>query len=146
MGSVERKYEKYIITQPKENRVPEFFGPPAKHVQATNMGFLDDDVVKGGFYCETVWFTKGSEEIAVHPHTHDYDEVLAFYGSNPDKPDELGGEIEEWIDNEKYVLTKSCFLFVPKGLKHGPLIIRRVDRPIFHFATGNSGFYHGWKA
>ena len=145
MSLVERKYEKYIITQPKAGRVPEFFGPPAKHVQAIDMGFLDDDVVKGGFYVETVWFTSGSEEIAVHPHIHDYDEVLAFYGSNPDKPEDLGGEIEEWIDDEKYVLTKSGFLFIPKGLKHGPLIIRRVDRPIFHFAAGNSSSYQGQK-
>jgi quercetin dioxygenase-like cupin family protein len=141
----EKQHGKYMITQPKPNFVPNFFGPPAQFVEANRMAFLDDEVIKGGFYVETVWFTKGAEEIAVHPHTHDYDEVLAFYGSNTDNPDELGGEIEEWIDDEKYIITKSCLLFVPRGIKHGPLIIRRVDRPIFHFATGNTRFYHGKK-
>jgi hypothetical protein len=140
------KYDKYIITQAKPpGFIPDFFGPPAKHVEARDMVYLDNTVIKDGFYVEAVWFTKGSEEIAVYPHTHDYDEVLTFFGSNMADPDDLGGEIEEWIGDEKHVLKKSCLVFIPKGLKHGPLIIRRVDRPIFHLATGNTGFYHGEK-
>jgi hypothetical protein len=43
------------------------------------------------------------------------------------------------------VITKSCVLFVPKGVAHGPLRIRRVDRPFFHFATGDTRLYHGEK-
>ena len=65
----DRKWEKHVITQPKPGFVPNFFGKPAEHVRATRMGFMDDEVVKGGFYTETVWFTKGYEEIAVHPTT-----------------------------------------------------------------------------
>jgi hypothetical protein len=32
-------------------------------------------------------------------------------------------------------------IFVPAGMKHCPLIIRRVDRPIFHFTTVTGGRY-----
>ena len=141
----DRKWEKHIIQQPKPGFAPNFFGKPADYVEATSLAFLDDEVIKGGFYTETVWFTKGYEEIAVHPHYHDYDEVLGFYGSDPDNPDDLGGEVEEWIEDERYVMTRSFIMFIPRGVKHGPLIIRRVDRPIFHFATGNGKLYGGYK-
>jgi hypothetical protein len=34
---------------------------------------------------------------------------------------------------------------VPTGMKHCPLVFKRVDRPIFHFTTGPSGLYLGDK-
>jgi hypothetical protein len=45
------------------------------------------------------------------------------------------------MGEEKHILTKSCLVFVPKGLKHCPFIVRRVDRPIFHFTSGPTGIY-----
>ena len=136
---------KYMITQPKPGFVPDFFGPPAKLIETVDVAFVDDEVLEGGRYVETVWFTKGSDEIAVYPHVHDFDEILAFIGSDPDDAQDLGGQIEDTIDGEEYVITKSCVLFVPQGVPHGPLYIRRVDRPIFHFATGDGKLYHGEK-
>jgi hypothetical protein len=75
------------------------------------------------------------------PHTHDADEIIGFFGNNPQDPYDLGGEIEFWLEDEKHILTKSCLIFVPRGMKHCPLILRRVDRPIFHFTTVTSGQY-----
>jgi hypothetical protein len=54
---------------------------------------------------------------------------------------ELGGEIEFWLEDEKYMLTKSCIIFVPKGMKHCPIVFRRIDRPIFHFIFVTGGKY-----
>jgi len=56
-------------------------------------------------------------------------------------PNDLGGEVEFWLENEKYILTKSCLIFVPKGLKHCPLWVIKVDRPILFFAAGIEGRY-----
>jgi hypothetical protein len=53
----------------------------------------------------------------------------------------LGGEVEFWLEDEKYLLTKSCLIFAPKGLKHCPLRVIRVDRPIFHFTVVTGGEY-----
>jgi len=136
---------KYVITQPKPGFVPDFFGPPAKLIETVDVAFVDDEVLEGGRYVEAVWFTKGSDEIAVYPHVHDFDEILGFIGSDPDDAQDLGGQIEDTIDGEEYVITKSCVLFVPQGVPHGPLYIRRVDRPIFHFAMGDAKLYHGEK-
>jgi hypothetical protein len=138
------KYGKYIITERKKDiKLPEYRrgsmeAPPQ---MATLMAYLDSEVVKGAFYTECVWFWQGSDVVGVDTHEHDYDEVVGFFGTNPADAKDLGGEIEMWLGGEKHILTKSCLIFVPKGLKHCPLIIRKVNRPIFHFAVATAGIY-----
>jgi len=85
---------------------------------------------------ECIWYWQGgSEQPIVEAHTHPFDEVIAFFGTNREDPQDLCGEVEVWLEDEKHILTKSFLVFVPKGMKHCPLIVRRVDRPIFHFLT-----------
>lgn len=137
------KYGKYIITKPKPLAPPTSSGAPAGPPPGASkrVTYLDGDILKGAFYVECAWCLKGSGNAAAPAHTHDFDEVIAFSGTNIEDPSDLCGEIEFWLGDEKHLLTKSCLLFVPKGLKHGPMIVRRVDRPIFHFATGLGGTY-----
>ena len=140
----ETKYGKYIITERKKDIVfPEYrrgsLEAPAD--MATLTAFLDGQVIKDAFYVECAWFWKGSDLVGVDAHTHDYNEVAAFFGTNPEDVSELGGEIEFWLGDEKHILTKSCLVFIPKGLKHCPLIIRKVNRPIFHFSTAPTKKY-----
>lgn len=138
----ESKYAKYIVTEIKPSlKIPEYRVDLEDTLPGmlTRMIYLDDEVIKGAFYLECVWYWKGINKVKVKAHTHDFDEVIAFFGTNPDDHHDLGGEVELWLGDEKYLLTKSCIVFVPKGLKHCPLIIRRVDRPIFHFTTGPKG-------
>ena len=140
----ESKYAKYIITETKPDlKLPEF-RRRTRDVPSdmeTRLVYLDDDVIKGAFYVECVWFWKGYDAVLVEAHTHDFDEVITFFGTNPEDPHDLGGEIELWLGDEKHLLTNSCLVFVPEGLKHCPLIIKRVDRPIFHFTAGLTGIY-----
>lgn len=140
----ESKYAKYIITETKPDlKLPEFRRRTAdvRADMETRLIHLDDDVIKGAFYVECLWFWKGADAVLVEAHTHNFDEVITFFGTNPEDPHDLGGEIELWLGDEKHLLTKSCLVFVPKGLKHCPLIIKRVDRPIFHFTAGPTGIY-----
>ena len=140
----ERKYGKYIITKTKSDlTLPDFRREALRAAPdvRTPMVYLDDDVLKGAFYVECVWFWKGTEKPEVEAHTHPFDEVITFFGSNPDDPQDLCGEVEIWLEDEQYLLTKSCLIFVPKGMKHCPLHIKRVDRPIFHFTAGPAAKY-----
>jgi hypothetical protein len=107
---------------------------------------LDDLVLKGSFYTESVWIWPGApgvypETAEPNTHAHDYDETVGFFGTDFKNPNDLCGEIEFWIEDEKFILTQSCLIFLPKGLYHGPLRIHRVDKPIFHFATGPGATY-----
>ena len=96
---------------------------------------------------ETAWIwagkwpeTKGEDGV-VKPHTHDFDEILAYVGTDPKDPYNLNGEVEVWIDGNQNILNRSFVAFIPKGIEHGPLTIKRVDKPIFHFSVGMSKKY-----
>ena len=38
------------------------------------------------------------------------------------------------LDGELHKLTRTSMIFIPPGMKHMPLSIKRMDRPIFHFS------------
>ena len=140
----ETKYGKYIVTEMKPNlKLPSFSVQPEESSagRATRVLYLDNEVMKGAFYVSCSWFWRGNDWVSTEAHTHDFDEVITFFGTNPEDPWDLCGEIELWLGDEKHMLTKTCIVFVPKGLKHCPLIIRRADRPIFHFTAGPSNLY-----
>jgi hypothetical protein len=137
------KYGKYIVTEPAPPA-----DTPASNLDEqpkdmlTQMTYLDNEVVKGAYYTECSWLMKAyPDRVWVKEHKHDFDEVFGFYGSDANNPKDLGGEVELWIGGERHLITKSCLVFVPKGLKHCPLTIKKVDKPIFMFTSGPSSEY-----
>ena len=124
----ELKYSKYIITDAEPN-------DPHLNFMRTRLLLSGDSVIPGSLALNCVWYWKGSDVVTTQAHTHDCDEIIAFIGTNPDDPHDLAGEVEIWLQDEKYLLDKSCLVFVPKGLVHCPLIIRKAERPIFHFTA-----------
>lgn len=137
--------DKYIITRtkPDEGDIPFLY---SAHVPGTDVRqrvlYLDDEVIEGAFYVATAWFWKGTGP-GPQAHSHDFPEVLGFFGSNPKDVNDLCGEVELWIDGEKHLLTKTFIAYIPAGLTHCPLRIIRADRPIFHFSTGPQRMYDG---
>jgi hypothetical protein len=137
------KYGKYIITEQK-NELHGPWEPQYRDDEMKKMLCLDDKVLKGAFYVDSAWFFPGmvgrdESQDNIKPHSHDYDEVQAVFGTNLEDPNDLGGELEFWLGDEKQVITKSCLIFIPRGLKHGPIYWRRLDKPIFHFVCGTTG-------
>jgi hypothetical protein len=130
----ETRYGNLIVTEPKKEEEEPGEIKDGSDVR-TPLAYLDASVVAGAFYVETCWFLK-STAYAPPTHTHDFDEVLAFYGTDPENPRDLCGEVELWLGDERHVLTKSCLVYIPKGLAHCPMKILRAERPIFHFSTG----------
>ena len=136
----ESKYGKYIVTdlrEPEEKK--KIAAVYTKY--ATRILWMDEDVVEGAFHMNTAWFLKAAKTLEDKPHVHDADEIIGFFGNEPENPYDLGAEIEMWLEDEKHVITKSALLFVPAGMKHCPLILTRVDRPIFHFTVVPWGRY-----
>ncbi len=144
------KYGKYIITQLKKVDEAPWTNPP----QAAGKGrggrvlFLDSEIIPGAFYVEVALggglpSEAGQNKKSVaEPHKHDHDEVLAMFGTDLSDPYELNGEVEFWLGDEKHILTKSCIIFIPKGLMHCPLITRRADKPILTFTTHHGKMYY----
>jgi quercetin dioxygenase-like cupin family protein len=133
------KYDKYFLT---EVNLPVSRQKSAKENADvySHVAWLDSNRIEGAFYTEVVWYYKPRKS-TVGGHTHDFDEIIAFFGSNPDDIHDLGGEVELWMGGEKHIITKSCLVFVPRGVEHCPLSFNRVDRPIFHFTAGTGGKY-----
>ncbi|MCE5254579.1 MAG: hypothetical protein LLG45_10320 [Actinomycetia bacterium] len=146
------KYGKYIVSERRFDSRDAALPPGTDPESVTNtrshrklLG-LDDLVLKGASYTEAVWMWTGGDDVypeIAEPasHAHEYDETLGFFGTDFEDPYELNGEIEFWIEDEKFLLTRSCLIFIPRGTYHCPLVIRRVERPIFHFSGGPGGAY-----
>jgi quercetin dioxygenase-like cupin family protein len=130
---------KYIVTTLQEpedkKKIAAEYAKFAKRIL-----WLDENVVPGAFHMNTAWYLK-PKTAELEPHTHDTDEIIGFFGSNPDDPYDLGGEVEIWLEDDQHIITRTAMIFVPAGMKHCPLLLRRVDRPIFHFTTVTGGRY-----
>jgi mannose-6-phosphate isomerase-like protein (cupin superfamily) len=145
----EQKYAKYIFYDIKP--VPAEFAAKMKQmrektqstVESTRIVDLDNSRTPGAPYMDFVWLWKGSAKgYTEQEHAHTFDEVIGFIGSGGEKdPRSLGGEMEVWLGGEKYLITKSCLIFVPAGVKHCPIRFNRVDSPLLFFTFSMSTTY-----
>jgi hypothetical protein len=156
----ESKYGKYICTELKQGVVmPGFKGPqtigqgyldgyrrPLEHVI-----WMDGEVIPGAFYAECTWQwpptwkdkrpmmitpEEAKKLPGIQPHTHPFTEILTYFGTNMDDPNDLCGEIEFWLEDEQFILTKSFAVYIPAGMVHCPLKVHRMDAPMFHYTIG----------
>ena len=138
------KNAKYVVDTPKASaKYPSYrvkndpkFVKPIVQVDA-------DTVPSAEFYAEAKWILPGSgSEIKLcDSHTHNFTEVLGFFGFNYDNIQDLGAEIEITIDDEKNILDRSFSACIPAGVQHGPVIIRNIKCPIFHASSGPMARY-----
>ncbi len=124
---------------------------PADMIQ---MNWIEGDMIPGSLWFSAVMVLKATPPDQVcHPaHIHeDWDEVMAFFGTNPADPEGLGGEFDFTVGDEVFTFTKAVSIFLPRGTSHGPLIYKKVTTPIFMVGTGNpekgygQKFPEGWK-
>lgn len=136
----DRKYEKYILT---ELKVPEDVNKRyEKYSQrATRILWLEDEIIEGADSVILSWYWKATEKEGSPSHVHDFDEIVGFIGNDHQNPHDLGGEVEFWMEDEEYILDKSCLIWIPKGLRHCPLRVRRADRPILFIALSMTKKY-----
>jgi len=136
------KYSQFIVQQ---LRLPESRGSERKegNPAVKRVLWMDDDVVKGAFQMNCTWFLQPAVKKPVEStfHSHNANELLGAFSGDPERPEDLGAEIEFWMEDEKFIINKSSLIFIPKGTKHSPLIVNKIDRPVFHFSTLNDGHY-----
>lgn len=109
-----------------------------------NVVQVDGDTVPGAeFYSEAKWIVPGADkEIRLfESHTHDFGVLMGFFGFDYNDIQGLGAEIEYTVDNETHIINKSFASFIPAGVQHGPLIVRNVRKPIFHFMSAGTEKY-----
>ncbi len=136
----EPRNSKYIVTELKAPAFnPDFI---ARYKEFANrILWMDENVVPGAFQMNCSWYLKPNSDHLGGAHTHDEGEIIGFFSSDHIKPYDLGAEIEFWLEDEKFMITTSVMIFVPPGMQHCPLILHRVDRPVFHFSVLTGGTY-----
>jgi hypothetical protein len=67
------------------------------------------------------------------PHVHSDLEILTFMGTNTDDLSELGGEVEVSLgkEAERHIITQPSAIVVPGKFPHCPVVVTRVDYPLF---------------
>jgi hypothetical protein len=137
--------KKYFVTELGEVAVDDApWTPVFAANEAQRLLGLDSNIIKGAFYMATAWFLPGDwpdktgnlKSRTIGAHTHDYDETIAWVGGDSNDRYNLNGEIEIWIDGKQNILDKSFIAFIPAGVEHGPINIRKITKPMFHFTAG----------
>jgi hypothetical protein len=74
---------------------------------------------------------------------HPYDECLVFAGFADGNILRLGAEVSIRLgeEQEEHVFRKPSVVLIPKGTPHGPVTVKRVDKPIGHYTIGLSPEY-----
>lgn len=140
----EKKYSKYFFY---DFVAPEIPPEAAKEmevarlksestVESTRFINMNPTRLEGAPYMDFAWLWKGSSKDYIESeHFHDFNEFIGFLGTKgPQDPHALGGEIELWLGGEKYRITKSCIIYIPKGLKHCPIRLTQIDTPVLFFS------------
>ena len=106
--------------------------------------WIDDNEVPGAFQMNTAWYKKPQPRDPLFvEHVHDYDELIGFFGSDPEDPYNLHAVIEFTLGDTMHRIDKSSLIFVPGGMPHNPLRLLEVEQPIFHFSVVMSPEYSG---
>jgi hypothetical protein len=113
------KYDEFFIKEPVE------IGKFAPNMRFSS-SFPDTDFTIRWHYVTGPWLMEGE------PHAHDFDQFSCFIGGNPMDIRDFGAEIELYLgeEQERHVINATTVVYVPKGLVHGPLNFKKVDRPV----------------
>jgi hypothetical protein len=74
---------------------------------------------------------------------HPYDELLVFEGTDNTDILSLGAEISVELgeEREEHIFKDPSVILIPKGTPHGPVTVRKINRPIVHYIIGLSPTY-----
>jgi hypothetical protein len=127
-------YEQYLVKKPAYEVVAENVVKGRMH---PSMTFMNNELIPGSnTYIEYSWiWEKPDPDPHIFEHTHDeYDEIVLHVGSDPNDPEDLGAEIDFTLSGQHLKLKRTSAIYVPKGVKHGPLMWKRVSQPHIEMA------------
>jgi hypothetical protein len=75
------------------------------------------------------------------PHSHNFHELLCFIGGNPEDVTDLGAEVSIRLGDEpeEHIFNTATIVSMPPGLKHCPLMVRDVTRPLVFLEISMTG-------
>lgn len=128
-------YSEYIVKKPAYEVVA---GTPVKGRQGpSSMTFMSNNLVSGcNIYIEGGWvWDMPDPNPHIFEHAHDYEEIVVHFGTDYQNPQKLGAEIEFQVGGQPLMLNRTSAVFIPQGVKHGPLVWKHFISPHFEMAV-----------
>jgi hypothetical protein len=126
--------EKYVVRKPAYEVVAP---TPTKNRMHPSMTFMSNNLVPdANTYLEFSWIwgiPDPDPHIMEHVH-EDSNELVFHIGSNPDDPEELGAEIEIYLDGKPLLIKRTSALYAPRKIYHGPLKWKSYTKPHIEMA------------
>ncbi len=90
-----------------------------------------------GYHCIS------SDYEASEPHSHDFHEMLCFFGGDPENVNELGAEISICLgdEHEEYLTSEAVIISIPPGLTHCPLKVTKITKPVVFLEISDTTGY-----
>jgi hypothetical protein len=130
-----------IISQTKPKAVQPKM-PVKRTLKAANILHMEDDMVKDSFYVNSNWFYEGYGQAPNDVHEHEWPELIAMIGCDPEHPHDLGGVFTVDMDGETHYITKSTLVCIPAHVKHCPWKFLDIRKPTLTITASPSGLYY----
>ncbi len=115
----------YSVLAPKKN-VREV-GQGLKN--RTSITIMNSEQVPQAYSYINLSWIHGIPETDPREHANDYNELLVHLGGNPNRPFDLGAEIEFELGGKQHTLNTTSSVWLPKGVKQGPMKWKKIVRP-----------------
>jgi hypothetical protein len=139
---VDALYKDFSVAGNKDKDAPPP-PPPNPNLKGARIMHIEEDAVPGAFYVDFVWIFKGTGAAPAKQHDHDWPELIAFAGSDPANPYNIGGEMSVMLEDEYHATDKSTLICIPAHTQHCPWEFHDIKKPTLVFTAGPSHTYTG---
>jgi len=127
-------FERLVVKKPVYEVIA---GTPVKNRQEpASMTLMSNNLVPGcNIYIECGWvFGMPDPNPHIFEHVHKFEEIVLHFGADHEKPEHLGAEIEFFLGGQPLKVNKTSAVYVPSGVKHGPLVWKKYQSPHLEMA------------
>jgi len=129
-------YEQYAVRSPLRETEGDFSAGRT----SPSLTYLSNAQIPGvKYYIEYGWMygmpVFSGERKGVPKMVHDnFDEIILHLGGDPENPEDLGADVEFYIGGQPFTFDTTSAVYIPRGLKHGPLRTTQFRKP--HIVMG----------
>ncbi len=136
-------YEQYVIRSPLRESPGALSGQGRQSPTMTYMSGVQIPGVK--YYIEFGWIYNVTDTIQEMKHDN-FDEIVLHIGGDPENPEDLGADMTFGVGGDHLKFDTSFGVFIPRGMKHGPLIWHNFRKPHIEMAImlGAGTLKEGW--
>jgi hypothetical protein len=136
-------FEQYVIRSPMREAGRNF----SKGRQSPTMTYMSHTQINvANYYIEFGWIWDVVEPAIPAMIHKKFDEIVLHIGGDPKNPEDLGADMHFGMGDDMLSFNTSYGMYVPRGLKHGPLTWDRVRKPHIEMAImlGCPTLQEGW--